>query len=349
MNTQTSTLEKQVTPSQIMQVGMGFWASKTLLTAVKLEIFTHLSLCPLSAEEIQAKTGLHSRALYDFLDTLVSLGFLNREGFKEEAFYSNTDETDLFLDKLKPTYIGGMLKMANNRLYNFWDNLEEALKTGKPQNEIKATGASLFEELYSDPDRLKEFMKAMQGVQMGAFIALANNFDFSNYNSLCDVGGASGVLSIQVALQNPHMKCITADLPPVQPIASENIKDFHLESRISATILDFFEDDEFPNADVITMGNVLHDWGVSDKKMIIQKAFNALPEGGSLIVVENVIDNERKGNAFGLLMSLNMLIETEEGFDFSGSDFDAWAKEIGFSNVEVMPLTGPASAIIATR
>ncbi len=349
MEKPSNTIEKEVTPSQIMQVGVGFWASKTLLTAVNLELFTHLTLCPLSGEEIKKKLGLQSRALYDFLDTLVSLGFLNREGLKDEAFYSNTEETDLFLDKAKPSYIGGILEMANNRLYEFWGNLEEALKTGEPQNEIKHNGASLFDELYKDSQKLKEFMMAMQGAQMGSFMALADKFDFSNHETLCDIGGASAALSIQVAQKNPHMKCISADLPVVQSIAEENIERFQLQDSISALSLDFFEEREFPKADIITMGNILHDWGLHDKKMLLKKAYNALPSGGALIVVENVIDNERRENTFGLLMSLNMLVETLEGFDFTASDFEGWAKEIGFSKVEMMPLAGPTSAVIAYK
>lgn len=347
MNEQ-ATIEKQVTPASIMQVGMGFWASKTLLTAVKLELFTHLATSPLSGEAIQRKLGLHSRSLYDFLDTLVALGFLSREGLKSTAVYSNTEEANVFLDRQKPTYIGGILEMANSRLYKFWDHLEEGLKTGLPQNEIRDGGSSLFEKLYQDPEKLKEFMKAMRGAQMGSFMAFAKAFDFSGYHTLCDIGGASGALCIQVAMNNPHMKCMTADLPPVQPIAEENVSHFKLESRIKAVSLDFFAQ-EFPKADVITMGNILHDWGLKEKKMLIEKAYEALPEGGAFIVIENIIDNERSANVFGLLMSLNMLIETGEGFDFTAADFEGWAKEAGFSKVDFLPLGGPTSAVIAIK
>ena len=340
--------EKHVSPEHIMQLGMGFWASKILLTAVNLGIFTELTLCPLTAEEIRSRKGLHKRGLYDFLDSLVALGFLKREGLNEEAYYSNTDESDLFLDKRKPSYIGGMLEMANNRLFKYWNSLEEGLKTGSPQNEIKETGASLFEVLYMDPARLKEFAFAMQGVQMGAFMALAKQFDFSGYRSLCDIGGATGALSIQVALENPTLKCVTADLPPLHPIVSENISDFHLKDRVIAINIDFLKD-EFPRADVITMGNILHDWDLDTKKMLIGKAYDALPEGGALIVIENIIDNERNTNAFGLMMSLNMLIETEGGFDFTTADFSSWAEEAGFSRTELLPLAGPTSAVIAYK
>ena len=340
--------EKQVTPSRVMQIGMGFWASKTLLTAVNMELFTHLAKGELSGQDIKTKLSIHERGLYDFLDTLVALGFLKRSGLKETALYSNAEDTNLFLDKNKPSYVGGMLEMCNNRLYAYWNDFEEGLKTGLPQNETKTGGKSLFEELYATEEKLREFLKAMGGIQMGNFISFANKFDFSSYNTLCDIGGAGGYLAAQVAINNDHMKCVSFDLPPVSPIATENMNKMSLGTQVVIQSGDFLKEN-FPKADVITMGNILHDWGIQDKKMLIKKAYDALPQGGALVVIENIIDDNRSENAFGLMMSLNMLIETAEGFDFSAADFDGWAKEIGFTQTSVMQLTGPSSAVIAIK
>lgn len=343
-----NTTKNHVDPSKIMQVGMGFWASKTLLTAVNMELFSILAKRELSGKEIQSRLGLHNRNLYDFLDALVALGFLKRTGLKETIIYKNAEDTDLFLDKNKPSYMGGILEMANNRLYPFWNDLEEGLKTGLPQNETKNGGKPVFEEVYADPKKLKEFVGAMGGVQMGNFMAFAKQFDFSNYKTLCDIGGAGGFLAAHVTLNNQHMECTSFDLPPVEPIAKENIKNMGLENKVNVLSGDFFTDD-FPKADVITMGNILHDWGKVDKKMLIKKAYDTLPKGGALVIIENIIDDNRSENAFGLLMSLNMLIETSEGYDFSAADFSELAKEAGFIEISIMPLTGPTSAAIAIK
>ncbi len=264
-------MKEQINPSHIMHVGTGFWASKTLLAAVKLELFTKLGANAFTGEKLGAQLGLHERGIWDFFDALVSLGFLNREGEGKEALYSNTEETALFLDKNSQQYIGGILEMCNDRLYKYWGDLEEGLKTGNPQNEIKHTGKNFFEELYASPENLKQFMSAMSGAQMGNFIALAKSFDFSKYNSLCDIGGASGLLSVQLALNHTHINCITFDLPPVEPIARETIEKFGLSSRISVASGDFFQDD-FPRADIVVMGNILHDWNLEKKKLLIRKA-----------------------------------------------------------------------------
>lgn len=340
--------EQRVDPSHIMNVGLGFWASKTLLTAVKLELFTKLSLRPLTAKEIKHEICLNERGLYDFLDALVALGFLQKNGNKTTAVYSNSADTDLFLDKNKLSYVGGMLEMANNRLYGFWNYLEEGLRTGAPQNEIRSGRTTLFEEIYSNVDKTREFVNAMGGIQTGNFVTLASEFEFSGYGTLCDIGGAGGLLSAHVVAHNPHMKCITFDLPAVAPIAAENISKMGSASNIKIQSGDFFID-PFPNADVITMGNILHDWGIKEKKILMQKAYDALPQGGSLVVIENIIDDERRENAFGLMMSLNMLIETVDGFDFTAADFDSWAKETGFSKTYILPLTGPSSAAVAVK
>ncbi len=335
-------------PSKIMQIGMGFWASKTLLTAVNLKLFTHLAQGELTGKEIQNRLGLHERSLFDFLDSLVALGFLKRKGIKEDAVYQNSDESDLFLDQNKLTYIGGILEMSNNRLYRFWNDLEEGLKTGKPQNESKQGDKPLFEAIYSNEDRLREFLHAMGGVQAGNFDHFARNFDFSKFKTHCDIGGAGGNLCVHIAKNNPHISSTCYDLPKVAPIAEDNFRTLGLSDRIKATPGDFFEE-ELPRADLITMCNVLHDWGTDDKKMLISKAYTSLPNGGALVVIENIIDDERRQNAFGLMMSLNMLIETDSGFDFSLSDFKGWVSEIGFKRIDLMPLIGPSSAIIARK
>lgn len=343
-----TTTETQLNPSKIMEVGMAFMASKTLLTAVNLDLFTLLAVGELSAGEIQKELGLHNRSVFDFLDALVALGFLKRTGLNESAMYSNTDECDLFLDKHKDSYIGGILRMANNRLYGFWNDLEEGLKTGLPQNESKINGKGVFESLYADKERLTEFIAAMGGVQMGNFIAFANKFNFNGFDTLCDIGGAGALLSAQVSINNPNVKCTSFDLPPVSDIARINLENMGLQNRVSIESGDFFND-EFPKADVITMGNILHDWGLKDKKMLIKKAYDALPNGGAFVVIENIIDDSRSKNTFGLLMSLCMLIETPGGFDYSAADINVWVEEAGFSETYMIPLTGPTSAFVAIK
>jgi trans-aconitate methyltransferase len=206
----------------------------------------------------------------------------------------------------------------------------------------------MFDELYSDPARLEQFMNAMAGISLGNCQVLADRFDFSKYKTVCDVGGATGQLCTILARRHPHLRCTTLDLPVVAPIAEKTIATAGLSDRVATASVDFFVD-ALPGADVITMGMVLHDWNLDQKMHLIRSAYDALPDGGALIVIENLIDDARRENAFGLMMSLNMLIEFGDAFDFTGSDLAGWCREAGFREVEILPLTGPASAGVAYK
>jgi hypothetical protein len=331
-----------------METGMAFWPAKVLLSAVELGVFTELGTWARTGEELRQALQLHPRANPDFFDTLVALKFLERDGDGPGARYRNTPETAAFLDRKSRTFLGGFLEMANARLYPFWGNLTEGLRTGQAQNELKTSGKSMFAELYSKPERLEQFCDAMSGISFGNFSALAEKFDFSRYQTLCDVGGSVGLLSMLVAKRHPHLQCTTTDLPEVVKIAERKIAAAGLGDRVKARPVDFFKE-PLPKADVITMGLILHDWNLPNKMHLIRAAYDALPKGGAFIVVENLIDNARRENAFGLMMSLNMLIEFGEAFDFTGADFDRWCREVGFSRTEVIPLAGPGSAGVAYK
>jgi hypothetical protein len=337
-------MQSQPTPEKIIQTGLAFWPAKTLLSAVEMGVFTELARGPEPYEELRGRLGLHPRSARDFFDTLVALGFLTRDG----DVYSNTPESDRFLDRKKPTYVGGLLEMVNHRLYPFWGHLTEGLRTGLPQNELKSGGPGLFEALYADPARLREFLSAMTGLSHGANLAIARKVDWRGYSTYADVGTAQGDLAAQIALANPHLRGIGWDLPEIAPIFEDYMELNGIADRVKFQPGDFFKD-PLPRVDVITMGHILHDWDLPTKKMLIAKAYDALPKGGSLVIYEAIIDDDRSKNAFGLLMSLNMLIETPGGFDYSGADCQGWLAEAGFSSSRVEHLAGPDSMVVGVK
>lgn len=334
---------EQLAPDHILKLGTGFWGSKVLLSAVELELFTALAEGPETLAGISSRLGLHPRSARDFLDALVALQCLQRN----DGHYANTPATDLFLDKNKPSYVGGMLEMANARLYGFWGSLTTALRTGEPQNEA-SHGEDPFKVLYSDPDRLRAFLRAMTGISRGANLAIARQFPWKQYKSVVDVGTAQGDLITQVALANSNLQGIGFDLAAVGPIFEEYVAANGLAGRVRFEAGSFF-DDPLPKADVVMMGHILHDWNLEVKKMLIRKAYDAIPAGGAFLVYESIIDDDRSKNAFGLLMSLNMLIETPGGFDYTGADCIGWMKESGFRDARVEHLVGPESMVIGFK
>jgi 2-polyprenyl-3-methyl-5-hydroxy-6-metoxy-1,4-benzoquinol methylase len=326
-------------------MGLGFWSSKVLLSAVEMGLFTELANGPQEFSELSGRLGLHPRSARDFLDALVALGLLERSN----GAYANTPETALFLDRRKPSYIGGILEMANNRLFGFWNHLTEALRTGRPQNEAKTdSDVSPFQALYADPVRLKGFLAAMSGVSHGANMAIARQFPWASYKTYADIGTAQGDLAVQIALANPHLQGIGFDLAEVGPVFDEYAQASGVGDRLRFQPGDFFSQ-ELPGVDVITMGHILHDWGLDNKQMLIAKAHKALHPGGALVVYDAIIDDDRRTNALGLMMSLNMLIETPDGFDYTGADCIGWMKQAGFRDARVEHLVGPDSMVIGIK
>ena len=341
-------MSQQVDPSHIMQVGMGFWASKTLLSAVELELFTKLGSDGMTGSQIAEALELNARAIPDFPDALVALELLDREGEGSDALYRNTQATAIFLDKASPAYIGGILEMCNARLYRFWGDLTEALQTGKPQNEIKHTGKAMFEELYSDPDRLEQFMNAMAGISLGPFDALAEKFDFSKYETLCDVGGATGQLSIIVAGRHPHMRCTSFDLPVVEPIARRTIEAAGMSERVTAVGGDFF-------ADPLPEGRRHHDG--ADPPRLESRAQDA-PDQGRLRRaarrrrVHRHREPHRRRSPRERIRALDVAQHADRvrrRLRLHRRDFAGWCKEAGFKDTEIVPLAGPTSAGIAYK
>ena len=334
---------RALSPAKIMHLGVGFCGSKTLLSAIELGVFTVLARGPRDVETLRLQLGLHPRSARDFFDALVALGMLKRTGTR----YANTPETALFLDRNKSSYVGGMLEMANVRLYRFWGSLTEGLRTGKAQNEAK-TGEDFFGTLYADSQRLEGFLKAMTGLSLGSARVIAKKFPWKHYRTFVDVGCAQGGVAVEIALAHKHLTGMGMDLPVVRPVFEAYTKGRGVDTRLRFVPGDFFKE-ALPHADVIIMGHILHDWNLEDKMMLLRKAYDALPPKGALIVHEALIDDDRKTNAFGLLMSLNMLIETHGGFDFTGADCRKWMKEAGFSRTKVEPLTGPDGMVVGFK
>ncbi|MCR9086775.1 MAG: acetylserotonin O-methyltransferase [Rhodobacteraceae bacterium] len=336
------------TPQHIMAVASGYGLSRALLSAVDLGLFSRLAAGPMTASEICAEYGLLARPGTDFLDLLVSAELLARQGDGEDARYLNTPETAAFLDRTQPEYIGGIIELWAKRNFGFWNTLTEAMQTGRAQNETKDGGTPFFETLYADPARLEAFMDAMTGSSIRNFRALAESFPFSRYHSLVDIGGADGLLAREVAVRHEGLSITTLDLPEVTEIAARKIAEAGLSDRITAQSGDFFAE-PLPKADVITMGMILHDWNLERKQALVRKAYDALPEGGAFIVIEALIDDARRENTFGLFLSLNMLIEFGDAFDYTGAEFISWCREAGFRRFEILSLDGPSSAAIAYK
>ena len=345
-----SNADANLDPAHILSIGYSFAASRVLLTAVELDLFTHLQT-PLTGSQIAEKLSLHPCAIPDFPDTLVALKIISRLGEGSNALYSNTPESAAFLIPSSPRYNAGMLVMSAKRLYNIWGHLTDCLQTGMYQNEAhprNGDASSLWSEIFSDEKKIGDFMAAMDSSNIGAHRKLAETLDWSGVEWLIDVGGALGQLCCEVAEKNEGVSCICVDLPNVANLALRNIKRRGMEKKVEFQSGDFWRD-TFPKADVLTMGMILHDYNLEKKKILLRKAYEALNEGGRFVAIEMLIDNERRTNVGGMLMSLNMSLDQDGGFDYTPNEFDVWAREVGFVRSEYLELDAPMHAVIAYK
>jgi precorrin-6B methylase 2 len=330
-------------PRSILDIGCGYRASKVLLSAIELDVFTILSEQPLDATALAERIGIQDRGARDFFDALVALGLLTRD---DEGRYAATLETGFYLDRRKSTYIGSMFEQYNASEYGLWGSLTQALRTGPPQTGITAT--QHFASLYADPERFRRFVKSMTGGTLLTAKAIAVQFRWQDYRTVIDIGTSEGCFPVEIALAHPHLSGGGFDLPELREMFEANVREHGLAGRLQFLAGDFFTM-PLPSADVIVLGRILHNWNLDIKRMLLGKAYSALPEGGVLIVHETLIPEDRRSSAAGMLASLNMLLWTAGGYDFTGSQCAEWMKEAGFNEIRIEPLTTEQSMVIGKK
>jgi O-methyltransferase domain/Dimerisation domain len=331
-----------LTPNRIFETAYAFWQSKVLLSAVELDVFTVLSEGPLILETLLSRIDIHRRGAKDFFDALAALGFLRRDA---NGLYSNEPDADRYLDRKKSTYIGGLLKHLNARHYHNWSLLTDALRTGMPQSGALGTGS--YPALYADKGTQDLFLDGMTAGSLLAGQALAIKFHWGRYKIFIDVGTAQGCVPVEIPRVHRHLSGGGFDLPAVEPAFTSYVHKSGLSDRLRFYAVDFFSD-PLPEADVLVMGRILHNWDLRTRKLLLNKAYQALSPGGALIVYDPLIDEERRV-AHGVLSSLNMLLETAGGAEYTGQECESWMKEIGFERVQIEPLGELHSAVIGTK
>ena len=332
-----------ITPDRIMQLGHAFRESKALLSAVELGVFTTLAQRPLPLETLREQLGINERGAHDFFDALVAVGMLVRH---RDGRYANTPETDLYLDRNKPSYLGGVLEQQNVRHFGIWSNLTVALRTGQPQRGERA--AATFHALYNDNAARNLFVNAMGARTLPVAKALAAKFPWSEYRTVVDVGCSQGCVPVQIAEMHPHIIGGGFDLPHLAPHFEDYVREHALSKRLRFYPGDFLNG-AIPTAEVLILGRVLHHWDLQTKKMLLKKAYDALPASGTLVVYERLIDDGRCANAVALLSSLNMLLTSTGGFDFTGADCKAWMEEAGFHRICTDQLTSDHSMVVGIK
>lgn len=320
----------------LMALSTGFWAFKTLAAAHELDLFSHLAGGPgTTAGELAQALGLNPRPAEMLLTGCTALGLLE----KTDGRYRNTPLSETYLVRGKPYYFGGFVQMADQRLYAGWGRLAEALRTNRPTTWDPAAQSSMFDG--EDPLVLTLFWEAMHSLSTMTARKLGEAVDLSHFRRLLDIGGGSGAYDIELCKQYGNLRATVFDLPHVAAIAAGKIAEAGLADRIETAGGNFFE--RFPgDHDVHLLSMILHDWDEAKNRALLRRSFEALPDGGAVIISELLVNDEKTGPAPAALMSLNMLIETE-GRNYTPAEYSAWLEEAGFGHIETVWFDAPAA------
>jgi SAM-dependent methyltransferase len=330
-------------PDRLLSTAFAFRQSQVLLAAVALGVVPALRNGALGLDALVEKLALHGRGARDFLDALVSLDLLGRDA---NDHYHNVPECAAYLDPDRPTYVGGVLEYLSGSNYQAWGGLAAALKSGTPQAGPSAAGG--YASFYQEPARFEGFLTGMTAGSLLPARALAESFPWRDYASVIDIGAAQGCVPVVLAQAHPHLTGGGFDLPVVEHAFNRYVDRHGLADRLRFYGGDFFHD-PLPCADVLVMGRILHNWDLATKKALLANAYRALPPGGALIVCEALIDDGRRVRSHSLLASLNMVIQTAGGSEFTGAECAGWMREAGFTTVSIIKLAAFYSAIIAEK
>ncbi|MDX3117006.1 MULTISPECIES: methyltransferase [Streptomyces] len=323
----------------VMDIASGFWRARALFSAVELGLFTHLAEGPATQEEIERSLGLHPSAAADFLDALVSLGLLDRE----DGRYANSAAAARYLDRTKDAYVGGFFTFMSYALYPAWGRLTGLLRSGSRQE-----GQDDFGDWYKDLDQVRGFMDAMDSVSAPVTEELARRFDWSAYSTFADLGGARGNLTGHLVRAHPHLRGTTFDVPAIKPLFEEHAARLGVADKVAFQGGDF-RTDPLPEADVLIFGHVLHDWDDATRALLVGRAHDAVRPGGALLIYEELLDDDRRGPARSLLMSLNMRLVRSGGSEYTAAESRVWLEAAGFTDITVEELTATERLIVARK
>ncbi|MDA2812988.1 methyltransferase [Nocardiopsis sp. RSe5-2] len=326
-------------PGRILELAMAFYGSRARMAAVELDLFTRVARGPATADELCADLGIHPRGGEDFLDALVALDLLERE----DGRYRCTPESAAHLDAAAPGYVGGYARLADAALYPLWGRLTEALRTGRPQ----VPEDPAFLQGYRDPDLADRFMGAMDAVNAEAARAIAAGLDWSGVEVVADFGGARGNLAAGLVRAHPHLKAVCVDLPETAPLFERHMDRLGTTGQVAFHAADLLAD-PLPRADAVVLGHMLHYFGDGDRTELLRRAAGAVGPSGAVLVYDRMIGGDRRGPALSLLGSLNMLLSSDGGREYTVDECRGWMEEAGLRVERVGP-AGPLDTLVVAR
>lgn len=335
---------KNSDPALIVDLINGFRCSKVMFTAVSLQLFDLLDGTPKDAAELARQTSANPGALERLLDTCVGLGLLRKEAGK----YSNQPVAQAYLRRESGNSLAGYILYSNSALYPLWEHLEDAVREGTHRwGQAFGRQGAIFDHFFKSDEAKRDFLMGMHGFGSLSSPHVVAAFDLSRYAKLVDLGGATGHLAMTACQKYPRLRAAVFDLPEVIGTTREYVKRAGLEDRIELIPGDFFKD-ALPEADLFSLGRILHDWPEDKISLPLRKVYERLPRQGALLIAERLLNEDKTGPLDALTQSLNMLVCTE-GKERTLAEYTALLREAGFTEVQGRKTGAPVDAILASK
>lgn len=335
----------QPDPAPVTELIHAFRYSKIMFAGVSLKLFDLLEGNPKDVGLLSQQTATQPDALEQLLDACVGLGLLR----KEDGKYANQPVAGTYLCRSSESTLAGYILYSNNALYRLWGNLEEAVREGTNRwnQTFGSQGSSPFDQLFKTDEARRDFLMGMHGFGLLSSPHVVEAFDLGAHRRLVDVGGATGHLVLAACERYPNLRATVFDLPDVIKVAREYIAKRGLGDRIDFVAGDFFRD-PLPEADLFSLGRILHDWSEEKIRLLLKKIYDRLPRGGALLIAERLLNEDKTGPLNALAQSLNMLV-CVEGKERTLSEYTTLLQKAGFATVRGKKAGAPLDAVLATK
>ncbi len=321
-----------VLPDEITEMIRGFMASRAILTALELDVFTAIGDGG-TAKQIAGKIQGAVRATEMLLNALVSLKLLEK---RDGVFHNTPLAARFFVEGTPDSARSAQLHSAN--LWKRWSTLTEAVQAGTTVAPKVDNGA------------VKPFIAAMDHNARGRARAVVQAVEVNGAKRLLDLGGGSGAYSIAFAQAAPGLHAEIVDAPEVLALAQDYVRQAGLADRITTQAGDMLSVPlEAGTYDLVLLSAICHMFSPEENKQLLERAYAALAPKGRLVISDFILEADKTAPRFAALFALNMLVNTRAGNSYSELEYEAWLKQAGFAESKRVRMPGPAGLMIATK